>query len=299
MSMLIRNTDFIELPAMAKGKVREMYDLGDSILMVVTDRVSAFDVVFNELIPDKGVVLNSISAFWFDQTKDLVPNHVLTTDVDAYPEMLRRYADELRGRSMIVKKATMFPAECIVRGYLEGSALKSYRKDGTVNGIRLPEGLQQGDRLPEPIFTPSTKAESGHDINITTAQLADLIGQEDAKALEELSLKLYRYAQAYAEERGIILCDTKFEFGRIGDQIVIADELFTPDSSRFWDKSDYQPGRAQKSFDKQFLREYLETLDWDKTPPAPTLPEEIIQKTAAKYREAYQLLTGRSIEEVK
>ncbi|MGI6077082.1 MAG: phosphoribosylaminoimidazolesuccinocarboxamide synthase [Fastidiosipilaceae bacterium] len=295
MSQLLKEVSFLDLPIIAKGKVREMFDLGDSILMVVTDRVSAFDVVFNELIPDKGRVLNSISAFWFAQTSHIVPNHVLTADVEEYPAVLQPHKDQLRDRSMIVKKAEMFPAECIVRGYLEGSALKSYRKDGTVNGIKLPSGLVQGDQLPEPIFTPSTKAESGHDINIDMSDLCELIGEEDAKLLQETSLKLYAYAAEYAYERGIVLADTKFEFGRIDGQLVIADELFTPDSSRFWDIDDYHPGQPQKSFDKQFLREYLETLDWDKTPPAPTLPNDVIQKTAAKYREAYLRLVGHAL----
>jgi phosphoribosylaminoimidazole-succinocarboxamide synthase len=295
MSQLLGDTSFLNLPISAKGKVREMYDLGDEILMIVTDRISAFDVVFEELIPDKGVVLNSISAFWFDLLKEIVPNHVITTDVSLYPHGLDRYEQELSGRSMLVKKATMFPAECIVRGYLEGSALKSYRADGTVNGVRLPEGLVQGDRLPEPMFTPSTKADEGHDINISVAELSDLIGAEDAAALERISLALYKKASDYAFERGIILADSKFEFGRLNGEIIICDELFTPDSSRFWDRETYEPGRPQKSFDKQYLREYLESTDWNKTYPAPALPAEIVEKTAEKYREAYYKLTGRQL----
>ncbi len=293
---LQKDTDYISLPLFVRGKVRNVYDLGDSLLMVVTDRISAFDVVFDELIPDKGKVLNSISAFWFDFTEDILPNHVISTNPAEYPLGLSAYADELKGRSMWVKKVNMLPAECIVRGYLEGSALKEYRASGTVSGVPMPVGLRQGDKLPAPMFTPSTKADEGHDINITFEQLEDLLGKEDAKLLSDSALALYKKASEYALSRGIILADTKFEFGKIDGQLVIADEMFTPDSSRFWDASDYEPGRAQKSFDKQYLREWLETLDWDKTYPAPHLPSEVIEKTAAKYREAYRLLTGKEIE---
>ena len=293
--MLIKDTDFIDLPVFCKGKVRNVYDLGDSLLMIVTDRISAFDVVFDELIPDKGKVLSSISAFWFDFTRDVIGNHVITTDVSQYPMGLDKYKEELSGRSMLVKKVDMLPAECIVRGYLEGSALKEYKKSGTVGGIKMPEGMVQGDKLPEPLFTPSTKEESGHDINITFEQLKDIIGEEDATALRDASLALYKKVSEFALTKGLILADTKFEFGKIDGKLVVADEMFTPDSSRFWDLEDYQPGRAQKSFDKQYLREWLETLDWDKTYPAPTLPEEIIEKTAEKYRECYSRLTGKEI----
>ena len=285
--MLIKDTSFIDKPVLAQGKVRSIYDTGDSLLMIVTDRISAFDVIFDELIPDKGRVLSSISAFWFDFTKDIIPNHVITTDVSKYPEGFAQYKEELEGRSMLVKKAEMLPAECIVRGYLEGSALKEYKKSGTVGGIKMPEGLLQGDKLPEPLFTPSTKEESGHDINITYEQLVDLIGEEDAKALRDASLALYTKVSEFAL--------TKVEFGKIDGVLTVCDEMFTPDSSRFWDLADYQPGRAQKSFDKQFLREWLETLDWDKTYPAPTLPQEIIDKTAEKYRECYTRITGKEI----
>jgi len=291
-----KDTDYIKLPLFIRGKVRNVYDLGDSYLMVVTDRISAFDVVFDELIPDKGKVLNSISAFWFDYTRDIIPNHVISTNPDEYPLGLSAYADQLRGRSMWVKKVEMLPAECIVRGYLEGSALKEYNTFGTVGGIKMPEGMKQADKLPVPMFTPSTKAEEGHDINITYEQLVDLIGETDAKALSDATLALYEKASSYALSRGLILADTKFEFGKIDGKLVIADEMFTPDSSRFWDLADYEPGRAQKSFDKQYLREWLETLDWDKSYPAPHLPEEVIEKTAAKYREAYRLLTGKELE---
>ena len=293
--MLIKDTSFIDKPVLAQGKVRSIYDTGDSLLMIVTDRISAFDVIFDELIPDKGRVLSSISAFWFDFTKDIIPNHVITTDVSKYPEGFAQYKEELEGRSMLVKKAEMLPAECIVRGYLEGSALKEYKKSGTVGGIKMPEGLLQGDKLPEPLFTPSTKEESGHDINITYEQLVDLIGEEDAKALRDASLALYTKVSEFALTKGLILADTKFEFGKIDGVLTVCDEMFTPDSSRFWDLADYQPGRAQKSFDKQFLREWLETLDWDKTYPAPHLPQEIIDKTAEKYRECYSRITGKEI----
>ena len=293
---LQKDTDYISLPLFVRGKVRNVYDLGDSLLMVVTDRISAFDVVFDELIPDKGKVLNSISAFWFDYTKDIIPNHVISTEPAEYPMGLSAYADQLKGRSMWVKKVEMLPAECIVRGYLEGSALKEYKASGTISGVKMPEGMLQGDKLPAPMFTPSTKADEGHDINITYGQLEDLIGKEDAKQLSAATLALYEKASAYALTKGLILADTKFEFGKIDGKLVIADEMFTPDSSRFWDLSDYQPGRAQKSFDKQYLREWLETLDWDKTYPAPHLPEDVIAKTAAKYREAYSRLTGKELE---
>ncbi len=292
---LMKDTSFIDRPATFRGKVRDIFDLGDSMLLVVTDRISAFDVVFNELIPDKGAVLNSISAFWFDMTQDIIANHVITTDPRQYPLGLDRYADELAGRSMLVKKISMLSAECIVRGYLEGSALKEYRQSGTISGMAMPAGLRQADRLPEPIFTPSTKAEEGHDINISFDALGQLIGADMAAALRDKSLALYNKAAAYALSRGIILADTKFEFGLLNGELVLADEIFTPDSSRFWELAEYQPGRAQKSFDKQYLREWLETLDWDKTPPPPTLPAEIIEKTAAKYRDAYSRLTGKTL----
>ena len=294
--MLIKDTDFIDLPVFIKGKVRNVYDLGDSLLMVVTDRISAFDVVFDELIPDKGKVLSSISAFWFDFTKDIIPNHVITTDPKEYPMGLDKYEEELKGRSMLVKKVKMLPCECIVRGYLEGSARKEYKKSGTVGGMKMPEGLVQGDKLPEPLFTPSTKADEGHDINITYEQLIDLLGEEDAKALKDAALKLYTTVSEFALTKGLILADTKFEFGKIDGKLVVADEMFTPDSSRFWDAADYEPGRAQKSFDKQYLREWLETLDWDKTYPAPKLPDEVIAKTAEKYRECYSKLTGKELQ---
>jgi len=295
MAKLIDNTDFINLPLFTKGKVRNVYDLGDKLLIVVTDRISAFDVVFPNLIPDKGRVLNSISAFWFDYTRDIVKNHMITTDVREYPAGLSEFADELEGRSMLVKKMKMVEAECIVRGYLEGSGLKEYRESGSICGIKLPEGLRQADKLPEPIFTPSTKASEGHDINISFDTLKNRIGSELAEKLRDISIALYEKASRHAESRGIILADTKFEFGIIDGELVVGDEMFTPDSSRFWDMNEYEPGRAQKSFDKQFVREYLETLDWDKKPPAPVLPEDVVQKTREKYIEAYERITGRKL----
>ncbi|UZQ85389.1 phosphoribosylaminoimidazolesuccinocarboxamide synthase [Thermoclostridium stercorarium] len=291
--MLLKNTDFVDLPVFARGKVRDVFEVDDeTLLMVVTDRISAFDVVFNEPIPDKGKVLNKISEFWFEFTKGIIGNHVITTDVSKYPKGLDRFRDELEGRSMLVRKVRMENVECIVRGYLEGSGLKEYRAIGSVCGIKLPEGLKQADRLPEPIFTPSTKSKEGHDVNITFEDLVDMIGSERAKRLKEKSLEIYTAAAEYAESRGIIIADTKFEFGYLDGELVIADEILTPDSSRFWPLDDYEPGRPQKSFDKQFLREYLEGIGWDKEPPAPPLPAEIIEKTREKYIEAYERLTG-------
>lgn len=288
--------DFIDLPLLIRGKVRNVYDLGDSLLMVASDRMSAFDVVFDEAIPEKGKVLTSVSAFWFEYTKDTIPNHVISTDPKDFPMGLSAFADRLKGRSMWVKKVDMLPCECIVRGYLEGSALKEYREKGTVSGVVMPEGMRQGDKLPAPMFTPSTKVDEGHDINITYVQLEELLGKEDARLLSDTALSLYNKASEYALSRGIILADTKFEFGKIDGVLTVADEIFTPDSSRFWDLADYEPGRAQKSFDKQPLRDWLETLDWNKQYPAPHLPEDVINKTAERYRSAYKLLTGKELE---
>jgi len=280
---------------MIKGKVRNVYDLGDKLLIVVTDRVSAFDVVFDELIPDKGRVLNSISNFWFNYTSDIIKNHVITTDVKEYPGELSKFVEELSGRSMLVKKIEMLPAECIVRGYLDGSALKEYQRTGEFCGIKLPTGLKQGDKLPEPIFTPSTKAAEGHDINVSFETLAKEIGSEMAEKLKNASIAMYKKGSEYALSRGIILADTKFEFGTLNGELMIGDEVLTPDSSRFWDANEYEPGRPQMSFDKQFLRDYLESIGWDKTPPAPKLPKEVIEKTRAKYVEAYEKLTGKKL----
>jgi phosphoribosylaminoimidazole-succinocarboxamide synthase len=293
--MLINDTNFIDMPLFIKGKVRNVYDLGDKLLIVVTDRISAFDVVFPNLIPNKGRVLNSISEFWFNYTSNIIGNHMITTDVSQYPNGLSKYAEELQGRSMLVHKVEMANAECIVRGYLEGSGLKEYNASGTICGIRLPAGLRQGDKLPEPIFTPSTKASEGHDINVTFEVLADTIGVELATKLRDASLALYKAASRHAESVGILLADTKFEFGMLDGRLVLADEAFTPDSSRFWELSEYKPGGPQKSFDKQYLREYLEASNWNKQPPAPVLPEDVIQKTEAKYVEAYERITGKRL----
>lgn len=295
MTMLINNTDFIDLPLFIKGKVRNVYDLGDQLLIVVTDRISAFDVVFPNLIPNKGKVLNSISEFWFDYTKDIIGNHVVTTDVSQYPAGLSRFKEELQGRSMLVRRVQMVEAECIVRGYLEGSGLKEYQATGSVCGIKLPAGLKQCDKLPEPIFTPSTKAKEGHDINVTFEGLADHIGREMAEKLRDASIALYNKASKHAESKGILLADTKFEFGILDGKLVVADEVFTPDSSRFWEAKDYEPGKPQKSFDKQFVREYLESIQWDKKPPAPELPEYVVKNTEAKYIEAYERITGKKL----
>lgn len=292
--MLIKDTSFIDLPVFVKGKVRDVYEVGrDMLLMIVTDRISAFDVVFDDLIPDKGCVLNQISEFWFDYCKDIIGNHVVTTDVSEYPMGLSTFRNELKGRSMLVRRAEMVEAECIVRGYLEGSGLKDYKATGEICGIKLPAGLKQADKLPEPIFTPSTKANEGHDMNVSYEYIKEKIGSELAEELKEKSIAIYKKGEEYALSKGIILADTKFEFGMLDGKLVIADEMLSPDSSRFWDLADYEPGRPQKSFDKQFLREYLETLNWDKQPPAPKLPKEVIEKTREKYIEAYEKITGK------
>ena len=279
----------------ASGKVRDVYSLGERLLIVATDRISAFDCILPNGIPGKGRVLTELSIFWFEMLRDLVPTHFLTADVDEYPDDLRKFRDQLTGRSMLVRRAQMFPVECVARGYLSGSGWKEYRERGTVCGIPLPAGLRESDRLPEPIFTPATKAQSGHDENVSFEAAAAAIGQEAAARLRDLTLAIYRKAAAYAETRGIILADTKFEFGMIGNELVLGDEVLTPDSSRFWPRDQYAPGGAQKSYDKQFVRDYLETLDWNKQPPAPPLPGEVIRKTSEKYREAYETLTGRSL----
>ncbi|MCP5517823.1 MAG: phosphoribosylaminoimidazolesuccinocarboxamide synthase [Verrucomicrobiales bacterium] len=287
--------DLPGLPKVRSGKVREMFDLGDALLMVATDRISAFDVIMPNGIPRKGEVLTQISYFWFDRFASLAPNHLLIDRDDPFPEPLRPYADRLVGRSMVVKKAQPLAIECVVRGYLAGSGWKEYRRDGTVCGIRLPAGLTESAELPEPIFTPATKAEEGHDENIAYDQASDIVGSEVAARVRELSLQLYREGRAYARERGIIIADTKFEFGLLDGELILIDEVLTPDSSRFWPADAYEPGRSQPSFDKQFVRDYLETLSWEKTPPGPVLPPEITEKTSAKYLEAYERLVGRPL----
>ncbi len=285
----------LELPGVKKvasGKVREIFDLGDSLLMVATDRLSAFDVVFAEPVPGKGAVLNQISAFWFEKL-DFVPNHVIETDVHRFPAALRQHENILRGRSMIVRKAAPLPVECVVRGYLAGSAWSDYKATGKVCGHELPAGLQQADKLAQPLFTPSTKAQSGHDRNISFAECRRLVGDAIANVIRQMSIDLYEHGRAFAATRGIIIADTKFEFGLVDGEIILIDEVLTPDSSRFWPEAAYKPGSSPPSFDKQFVRDYLEATGWDKSPPPPPLPPEIVAGTASKYVEAFERLTGR------
>jgi len=295
-SVLLR-TDFSDLKLRASGKVRDVYDVSDdTLLFVASDRISAFDYVLATGIPHKGKVLNQISLFWFDFLADVVPNHLITADVEKYPAAVQKYADQLRGRSMLVRKAEIFPVECIVRGYISGSAWKEYKATGKVSGITLPTGLKESDAFPEPIFTPSTKATSGHDENISFDQMCDVVGIETASHLRDLTLRVYKKAAAYARERGIIIADTKFEFGRTQHGITLADEVLTPDSSRFWPADKYEPGRAQDSYDKQYVRDYLEQIHWNKQPPAPALPADVARRTSEKYLEAYFQLTGRRLD---
>jgi len=294
MTKPVLTTDFPDLKLIGRGKVRDIYDMGETLLIVTTDRISAFDVIMDEGIPDKGYVLNQISIFWFRQMEDIIPNHIIAVDVTDFPAGCRKYAAILEGRSMLVKKARPLPAECVVRGYLAGSGWKDYRATGAVCGIRLPAGLVESDRLPEPIFTPSTKAELGtHDENISFDEMIRLCGREDAEKMRDVTLKIYLRARDIADGKGIIIADTKFEYGIFGGEMIIIDECMTPDSSRFWPKDLYRPGGPQPSFDKQFLRDYLETLDWNKTAPPPTLPDDIIRKTGEKYLEALVRLTGK------
>lgn len=293
-SAVLLKTD-IDLPLVGRGKVRDIYDLGEQLLFVATDRISAFDCILGSGIPGKGKVLTQISLFWFEHLRNLVPNHVVTADVDQFPPALHPYLEELNGRTMIVKKAEMVPIECVARGYLSGSGWKEYKASGTVCGVKLPPGLKESDRLPEPIFTPATKAESGHDENVSFEHVAAKVGDRLATRLRELTLAIYGQASSYAQERGLILADTKFEFGFIGSELVLADEVLTPDSSRYWPADRYAPGGPQQSFDKQFVRDYLETLDWNKQPPAPSLPNEIVEKTKQKYLEAFERLTGHPL----
>ncbi|MBT1073264.1 phosphoribosylaminoimidazolesuccinocarboxamide synthase [Pelotalea chapellei] len=296
MSQLVMQTDFPNLKLMARGKVRDIYDLGETLLLVTSDRISAFDVIMNQPIPDKGVVLTQISAFWFRQMEDIVKNHIISIDVADFPAECQPYADVLKGRSMLVKKAQPLPAECIVRGYVSGSGWKDYKATGAICGIQLPAGLKESDRLPEPIFTPSTKAELGtHDENISFEKMAEICGKDLAEQARDYTLKIYTRARELADQKGIIIADTKFEFGVYDGELIIIDECMTPDSSRFWPKDLYVPGGPQPSFDKQFLRDYLETLDWGKTAPAPPLPMEIVDKTAEKYREALYRIADISI----
>jgi phosphoribosylaminoimidazole-succinocarboxamide synthase len=294
---VLLHTEFPELQFHASGKVRDVYRLGnDRLLFVATDRISAFDYILATGIPHKGRVLTQISLFWFDFLKDVVPNHLITADVNLYPPELRKYADQLRGRSMEVIQADMVPVECVVRGYISGSAWKEYKATGKVCGIELPPGLQESDQLPEPIFTPATKAVTGHDENIPFDEMVRIVGGERSEILRDLTLKVYRKASEYARRRGIVIADTKFEFGSTPRGITLADEVLTPDSSRFWPADRYKPGRAQDSYDKQYVRDYLEEIRWNKQPPAPALPAEVVRKTSEKYLEAYEQLTGRKLD---
>lgn len=292
MTEAVFETNFPDLRLVRRGKVRDMYDLGDALLMVATDRISAFDVIMQDPVPDKGKILTRISRFWFDVMENLAPNHILATDVRTYPSVCRPYQDILEGRSMLVKKAVPLPVECVVRGYLSGSGWQSYLASGKVCGITLPKGLRESEKLPEPIFTPSTKEDAGHDINIDFSETQNRIGPKLAEKVKALSIEIYQKGAELADQKGIIIADTKFEFGLFNDEVILIDEVLTPDSSRFWPKASYQPGRGQESFDKQYLRDYLNSIRWDKNPPAPALPAEVIHKTREKYLEALKRLTG-------
>jgi phosphoribosylaminoimidazole-succinocarboxamide synthase len=295
-TVLLR-TEFLDLQIHASGKVRDVYRLdGDRLLFVATDRISAFDYILATGIPHKGRVLTQISLFWFDFLKDVVPNHLITANVSQYPTEIQKYGDQLRGRSMVVMSADMVPVECVVRGYISGSAWKEYQATGKVCGIELPKGLRESDQLREPIFTPATKATTGHDENISFDEMVRLVGGPLSEELRDRTLAVYKKASDYARQRGIIIADTKFEFGHTPKGLTLADEVLTPDSSRFWPAAQYQPGRAQDSYDKQYVRDYLEQIRWDKQPPAPALPAEVARKTSEKYLEAYQQLTGRKLD---
>jgi len=294
---VVIQTEFPELKLHASGKVRDVYQLdNDRLLFVATDRISAFDYVLATGIPHKGRILSQISLFWFDFLSDIVPNHVITADVERYPQALQKYADQLRGRSMVVQRAEMFPVECVVRGYISGSAWKEYQATGKVCGIQLPAGLRQSEAFPEPIFTPATKAVTGHDENISFARMCEILGSATSSHLRDLTLRIYKNAAAYARQRGIIIADTKFEFGRTAKGITLADEVLTPDSSRFWPADKYAPGRPQESFDKQYVRDYLDEIRWNKQPPAPALPAEVASRTSEKYLDAYCQITGHKLD---
>jgi phosphoribosylaminoimidazole-succinocarboxamide synthase len=290
-------TSFSDLPLHGRGKVRDIYTVGDDLLIVATDRISAFDYVLGSGIPDKGKVLNQLSAFWFERMGDLVRHHVITTDVASYPPATKPYADVLRGRSMLCRRTRPIPIECVARGYLSGSGWKEYRESGSVCGVKLPAGLRESDRLPEPIFTPATKAESGHDVNISEDEAATIVGRDLITRLRDLTLEIYRRGCEHAESKGIIIADTKFEFGLIGahDEVMLIDEVLTPDSSRFWPSDQYTPGKGQPSFDKQFVRDYLEEIHWNKQPPVPSLPDTVVSRTRDKYVEAFRRLSGRDL----
>jgi phosphoribosylaminoimidazole-succinocarboxamide synthase len=294
---ILMKSDFSGLEQYASGKVRDIYRVdNERLLFVATDRISAFDYVLASGIPDKGRVLTQLSLFWFDFLRSIVPNHLLTADVDEYPAPLEKYREQIKGRSMLVRRAEMIPIECVVRGYISGSAWKEYQKDGTVCGIKLSAGLRESEKLPKPVFTPATKSSTGHDENISFEEMVKHVGPELSESLRDLSLRIYQAAAEYAATRGIIIADTKFEFGTTPNGIVLADEVLTPDSSRFWPADKYQPGQPQESYDKQFVRDFLESVRWNKQPPAPALPEQVAERTSQKYREAYQRLTGRALE---
>lgn len=296
MAHSVTETHFDNLDLIHRGKVRDLYEVDEKLLMVATDRISAFDVVMDDPIPNKGAVLTKLSLFWFDYLQDVIPNHLITADVDQYPAPCAPYRDQLQGRSLLVKKAKPLPVECIVRGYLSGSFWKAYQKSTTVCGFELPSGMQESEKFPEPLFTPSTKAEIGdHDENISVAQMENLVGVEETKQIREACIRLYVKAADYARSKGIIIADTKFELGWHDGELILIDEVLTPDSSRFWPMDQYQPGKGQPSFDKQFLRDYLSSLDWDKQPPPPQLPEEILRKTGDRYLEALERITGQGL----
>jgi len=296
MSSAVTQTNFPDLKLIHRGKVRDLYEIDDKLLMVASDRISAYDVVMNEPIPDKGRVLTKLSLFWFELLKDIIPNHLITADVEKFPAVCAPYKEILRGRSMLVKRAKPLPVECIVRGYISGSFWSAYKKNTTVCGFLLPAGLQESEKFPQTLFTPSTKAEQGtHDENISLDEMAKLLGQATTDKIARICVQLYERASEYARTRGIIIADTKFELGWNGDELILIDEVLTPDSSRFWPVDQYQPGKGQPSFDKQFLRDYLSSLTWDKTPPAPTLPAEILAKTGSRYREALEKITGQGL----
>lgn len=295
LNRILLKTDFPDLKLHARGKVRDLYIFDGQLLFVATDRISAFDYVLGTGIPEKGRVLTQLSLFWFDFLKNIVNNHLITANVEEYPAPLRKYDDDLRGRSMLVTKAEMIDIECVARGYLSGSGWKEYQQTGAVCGVKLPAGLKESDKLPEPIFTPATKALNGHDENISFDEMCKHTGKELGERLRDLTLKIYGTAADYAAGRGIIIADTKFEFGNTANGLVLADEVLTPDSSRFWPAEKYQPGRAQESYDKQFVRDYLESIKWNKQPPAPSLPDEVARKTSEKYIQAYKVLAGREL----
>jgi phosphoribosylaminoimidazole-succinocarboxamide synthase len=293
----IKTQDLPGIPKVGQGKVRELFEVDGHLLMVATDRISAFDVILPNAIPHKGKVLTQLSAFWFERLAGMVDHHLVSVQVDEFPAPLQPFREELAGRSMLVRKCTPLPIECVVRGYLAGSGWAEYRQSETICGSRLPSGLVESAELPEPIFTPATKATNGHDENISFDRAAQIIGPELAEQVRDLSLRIYNRAREYALEKGIIICDTKFEFGMEGSRLLLIDEVLTPDSSRFWPADEFEPGKSQPSFDKQFIRDYLETLDWDKAPPGPELPSSIVEATSQRYLEAYRLLTGKNLAE--